>query len=611
NCISCKERKVRCDRRRPCLNCSKANRECVFPTTGRILRQPQRMRRETPASVGGQVDLVDRIHRLENMVSRLRARTDSSQAGQHDLAGSEISLMNEGQDSFCDVGFSSMRGSRRANDSSEIGVMVGQERGRLYVGDGFWADLQQELDAIKQNINAASHEDDDADSIYTPSLQSSHRTISTSTSSFIFSNRSRSTRDTEDLRPLPSQMLFIWQTFIENVDPFIKVLHVPTVSKMIHDSRGNFDLLPPSMEPLMSSIAFASVKSLTSEEVQTHFRSDKKDLVSRFRLGTEDSLSRADFINTKELSVVQALLVYTLLIRLEESQRYVWALTGLISRIAVAIGLHRDGSHFPGISPFEAEMRRRTWCYIRILDFATGDFQVPEISISDAISDTKLPLNLDDEDIQQNMSVLPEARGGHTDMAICLLRCKIWRVGKHIKDATSFMYPCRQEPDADTLCQLEKLSKFSQEAFLEFLAPSQPDKPIHLFTRTMAAVAVRRYELILQHIRQPSLQHGKDRLDTDKPFSLALGILEDIHMLQHGPPTSRWAWQLDGFIQWQPLALVLSRLSVVEFDAMTEHAWSVVMRSLEACPESIKEEPLWQPLFNVIQSVKNRRLRQL
>lgn len=153
NCISCKERKVRCDRRRPCLNCSKANRECVFPTTGRILRQPQRMRRETPASNGGQVDLMDRIHRLENMVSRLRARTDSSQAGQHDLAGSEISLMNEGQDSFCDVGFSSMRGSCRANDSSEIGVMVGQERGRLYVGDGFWADLQQEVRLHSPHLN--------------------------------------------------------------------------------------------------------------------------------------------------------------------------------------------------------------------------------------------------------------------------------------------------------------------------------------------------------------------------------------------------------------------------------------------------------------------------
>ncbi|PKX93523.1 Zn(II)2Cys6 transcription factor [Aspergillus novofumigatus IBT 16806] len=537
NCVSCKERKARCDRRRPCVNCTKANQEFIFPTTGRILRQPQRMRRETPASSGRQVDLMDCIHRLENVVSRLHARTDTSQSKQHEnLAGSE-------------------EGLRRANDSSEIGVLVRQERGRLYVGDGFWADLQQE------NINAASHEDDAADSIYTPSLQSSHRTISASATSFLFSSRSMSTASTEDLRPLPSQTLFTWQTFVENVDPFIRVLHVPTICKMIPDSRGNFDVLPSSMEPLMFSIAFAAVKSLSSEEVQIHFRSNKKDLVSRFRLGTENCLSRADFINTKELSVVQALLVYTLLIRLEESQR-----------------------------PFETEVRRRAWCYIRILDFATGDFQVPETSISDAISDTNLPLNLDDDDVQLNMSALPEARNGHTDMAICLLRSEL---------------------DADTLHQLEQLSKFSQQEFAEFLAPSQPDKPIYLFTRTMAAVAVRRYELIVHHIRQPSLQHSNGRLETGTLFHLAVGILEYIHMLQHGPLTRCWAWQLDGFIQWQPLALVLSRLSVVEFNAMAERAWSVVTRILEACPESIREEPLWQPLLNVIQSVKKRRLQQL
>lgn len=157
NCISCKERKVRCDRRRPCLNCTKANRECVFPTTGRILRQPQRMRRETPASSGRQVDLMDRIHQLENVVRRLHVRTDRSQAGQHEgLAGREISLTNDDDNTLCNVGSSSMREPRRpslTSGSLEAGVMVDGERGRLYVGDGFWADLQQEVRLRPSHLN--------------------------------------------------------------------------------------------------------------------------------------------------------------------------------------------------------------------------------------------------------------------------------------------------------------------------------------------------------------------------------------------------------------------------------------------------------------------------
>ncbi len=42
----------------------------------------------------------------------------------------------------------------------------------------------------------------------------------------------------ENLRPLPSQVFYIWEIFVENVDPFIKVLHVPTIGKTIKDAKG-------------------------------------------------------------------------------------------------------------------------------------------------------------------------------------------------------------------------------------------------------------------------------------------------------------------------------------------------------------------------------------
>ncbi|KAH7111730.1 hypothetical protein B0J13DRAFT_576554 [Dactylonectria estremocensis] len=576
NCICCKERKVHCDRRLPCSNCTKAHRESVFPTTGRILRQPRRVRPEPTTMTRRQMDLVDQIRRLEDMVGHLHARYNGKQTDQEEDCTKKETPIREDMDqaedgSYIDTPSDSGLGSslllrqRRLKPPGglpKVGIMVHKDRGRLYIGDRFWATLQQELDAIRDGFNGFDGEeeeepDDDADSVYATSFQSSHRSITSSGSSFIFINRSLSAASPEYLRPLPSQMLFIWQTYVENVDASIKVLHIPTVSKMIYGSRGDFSLLPPFMEPLMFSIAFAAVKSLTSEEVQIHFHVDMKDLVSRFRLGTEESLARVDFINTKELSVIQAFLIYIFLIRLEESQRYIWSLAGLISRVAVGIGLHRDGSHFPDITPFEAEMRRRVWY----------------------------------------MSILPEAKSGYTDMTICLLRSKIWRVGKHFKNVTSSMYPRHREPDSDTLHKLAQLSEFNEKAFSEFLKPAQPDRPIHLFTRTMATVSVRRYELILDHIRQPSLRPTPSSLATDKAFIMALAILEDIYKLQHGPSTRRWAWQLYGLIQWQPLTIVLGRLSVVEFDAMAD------MPGVE--------EPLWQPLCKLSQHVKKSRFQQL
>lgn len=72
----------------------------------------------------------------------------------------------------------------------------------------------------------------------------------------------------DELRPLPAEMFFIWQSFVEIVSPFVHILHVPTVAKAIHGCRGRINTLDPSMEPLMFAISMATVNSLTDEEVR-------------------------------------------------------------------------------------------------------------------------------------------------------------------------------------------------------------------------------------------------------------------------------------------------------------------------------------------------------
>jgi hypothetical protein len=71
----------------------------------------------------------------------------------------------------------------------------------------------------------------------------------------------------EDLHPLPSQMLFLWQTYMDNVDPFMKVLHVPTMTKLIRELRGSYRSLGPSMQALVLVISLAAIMSLEDEEV--------------------------------------------------------------------------------------------------------------------------------------------------------------------------------------------------------------------------------------------------------------------------------------------------------------------------------------------------------
>lgn len=60
----------------------------------------------------------------------------------------------------------------------------------------------------------------------------------------------------ENLQPLPSQVSYIWETFVENVDPFIKVLHVPTIGRTIKEAKGESNRRKGS--EISSLLAFTS-----------------------------------------------------------------------------------------------------------------------------------------------------------------------------------------------------------------------------------------------------------------------------------------------------------------------------------------------------------------
>ena len=64
-------------------------------------------------------------------------------------------------------------------------------------------------------------------------------------------------------------MLFLWQIYVENVDPFIKVLHVPTMEKIFRELRGKYHTLGPSMHALVLVISLAAVMSLEDTEVSS------------------------------------------------------------------------------------------------------------------------------------------------------------------------------------------------------------------------------------------------------------------------------------------------------------------------------------------------------
>jgi len=98
-----------------------------------------------------------------------------------------------------------------------------------------------------------------------------------------------------------------------------------------------------------------------------------------------------------------------------------WVLSGSTVRIAQRLGLHRDGSSHK-ISPFDAEIRRRTWWQIVFLDGHSSKLAGAGFPAWLAKFDTRIPMNISDSDLSPTMKELPTEKEGATEMIFCCLR---------------------------------------------------------------------------------------------------------------------------------------------------------------------------------------------
>jgi hypothetical protein len=78
SCVTCRRRKVRCDKQMPCSNCRRAQIPCVFPAPGRAPRQPRPKDPNAPpkASSHREAELVKRLKKLEGIVEELSGQID-------------------------------------------------------------------------------------------------------------------------------------------------------------------------------------------------------------------------------------------------------------------------------------------------------------------------------------------------------------------------------------------------------------------------------------------------------------------------------------------------------------------------------------------------------
>ena len=105
-----------------------------------------------------------------------------------------------------------------------------------------------------------------------PSTQELERTPSERHAFLFRHNLSPLAPDLCEFHPLPSQIPFLLDVFSENVNLFIQIVHIPTVTKMVRDLRGSgMTRFTPANEALMFSIYYAAITSMEEDDVSPPF----------------------------------------------------------------------------------------------------------------------------------------------------------------------------------------------------------------------------------------------------------------------------------------------------------------------------------------------------
>ncbi|EEY23471.1 fungal specific transcription factor domain-containing protein [Verticillium alfalfae VaMs.102] len=424
SCVVCRSRKVRCDKLSPCSNCRRAGIPCTVASSDRPPRWARRLDKlaarpsapqESEPAAGA---VMDRLRTLEKMVKDLGAELEQANAAK---SGDRHAPSPDGDG----------LGSQRHGLSAAPAAGVQPGMGRM-------------LDALKADTQGLAGGDsdvseDDTDSPgQTASTRESERGASERNGLLFGHNLGPSAPDLGQFRPLPSQIPFLVDVFSENVNFCIQIVHMPALRDMIRDMRGrSAGSIPPANEALAFAVYYAAVTSMSEEDVASSFGAAKAELNYKFRLGLEHALARADFIRLPTVSLVQAFIIFLGLARRHDSPRYVWMMTGLAARMAVAVGLHRDGTHFAHLSPYEVEMRRRVWWCLCLLDIRAAEDQGTEFSIADGAFDTRMPINIM---TARTADGGPDVAAQHRLLDAFRTDFATWGFSHHVKDLATLAY---------------------------------------------------------------------------------------------------------------------------------------------------------------------------
>ncbi|WDK10488.1 fungal specific transcription factor domain-containing protein [Colletotrichum graminicola] len=355
------------------------------------------------------------------------------------------------------------------------------------------------------------------------------------------------------LHPSAVQSFQLWQVFTSNVHPLTKVLHGPSVREELLRSLAEPSPIDSPTEALIISIYLIAAVSLTDDECHNLLGETRKKHLARYCHATEAALSRANFLRSTDLKVLQAFTLYLLSLHHLCDQDILWLLTGLATRMGQRMGLHRESS-LRDLPPFEAELRRRVWWQIVILDGRAAQLKGATLGPENRLyGDASPPVGINDGDLVPPMSSLP-------------------RSSSYVPTEVVFCAATTPENKIKLLRSIDELEGHLEERYLRHI---NADIPLNLLTTHLARSAVCQLRLSVYHpIRNPEeAASGLSLEQLDLLLENSLEVARYYIVARANGSLQRYAWHVSSSFPFESFVVLVGTLSQRPASPLADAAW--------------------------------------